>query len=97
MKCTTDAELLTQPTTKQAVEVAKHLKEAAGAVGSRVNEAASTAGSGTLRTGGVVYRYAKVRIVELESACENYIGQKPGQSLLIGAGFGFLVGLLTRK
>jgi hypothetical protein len=108
MEHITDAEALTKKAKREAVEFPTQLKEAvraagtrvrgvAAATGARVKQVAATAGSETGRAAKAAYREGRAKIGELRSACKYHIGQKPGRSFLVGVGFGFLVGLLTRK
>jgi hypothetical protein len=108
MEHITDAEALTQKAKREAVELPTQLKEAvraagtrvrgiAAAAGARVKQVATTAGNESGSAAKAAYREGRAKIRELRSACKYHIGQKPGRSLLVGVGFGFLVGLLTRK
>ena len=82
----TSLEELTEKTQRQSAEAAVHIKEVTGAA---VTKAA--------RIAEAAWYDAKTKASELQSACESYIGEKPGQSLSIALGIGFLIGLLTRR
>ena len=86
MTMQTGLEKLTENAQRQRIEVAAQVKEATGAAVTKA-----------LRIAEAAWYDAKTKGSELQSACESYIGEKPGQSLLIALGIGFLIGLLTRR
>jgi ElaB/YqjD/DUF883 family membrane-anchored ribosome-binding protein len=81
-----DSENTTEKAKRQSVEAAARVKEVAGAA---ANEA--------LRVAEAAWYDVKIKTSDLESTCELYIRDKPGQSLLLALGIGFLIGLLTRR
>jgi ElaB/YqjD/DUF883 family membrane-anchored ribosome-binding protein len=86
MTMQTGLEELTEKAQRQSTEAAAQVKEATGAAVTRA-----------LRIAEAAWDDAKTKASELQSACESYIGEKPGQSLSIALGIGFLIGLLTRR
>jgi ElaB/YqjD/DUF883 family membrane-anchored ribosome-binding protein len=80
------SEKLGEKVKSQGLEAAAHAKEAAGAA---ANEA--------LRVAEAAWHDAQTKVSDLQSTCELYIREKPGQSLLVALGIGFLIGLLTRR
>jgi ElaB/YqjD/DUF883 family membrane-anchored ribosome-binding protein len=86
MTMQTGLEELTEKAQRQSTEAATQLKEATEAAVTKAPRIAEAA-----------WYDAKTKASELQSACESYIGEKPGQSLSIALGIGFLIGLLTRR
>jgi ElaB/YqjD/DUF883 family membrane-anchored ribosome-binding protein len=82
----TGLEELTEKAQRQGTEAAAQVKE-------KMGEAVSKA----LRITEAAWYDAKTKASELQPACEFYIREKPGQSLLIALGIGFLIGLLARR
>ena len=86
MTMQTSLEELTEKAQRQSAEAAVQVKEATGAAVTKA-----------LRIAEAAWYDAKTKASDLQSACESYIGEKPGQSLLIALGIGFLIGLLARR
>ena len=82
---TTGSEELTEKAKMQATEATAQVKEAAGAAANEARQFAEAA-----------WHDAKATVGYLQSACESYVREKPGQALLIALGFGVSIGFLLR-
>lgn len=76
-----------------AAEAQKHIRE----VGGQIRDAA-TEKYGELRDQAEeYYEHGRKRAMELEQGLEDYVREKPIQSLLMAAGVGVLLGILWKR
>lgn len=81
----------------KAVEVAGTVRERAGEVATVVRERLSAFTDDLREQAGESYDQARERAKTLHGDAEDYIRQKPRESLLIALAAGFVVGLLLRR
>ncbi len=81
----------------KAVEVAGTVKEKAGEVATAVREKVSAFTDDLREQAGESYEQARERAKTLHGDAEEYVRQKPRESLLVALAAGFVVGLLLRR
>ena len=81
----------------KAAEVAGSVKEKAGEVATVVREKVSALTGDLREQAGESYEQARERVKTLHGDAEEYVRQKPRESLLVALAAGFVVGLLVRR
>ena len=83
--------------TGQLKESAQQVQENLRELGGQVREAASEQYHNLRQQASEYYEQGRQRAQEWEQGLEQYVQEKPIQSLLIAAGVGMLLGILWRR
>jgi ElaB/YqjD/DUF883 family membrane-anchored ribosome-binding protein len=83
--------------TQQLKESAQQVKENLRDMGSQVRDVASQQYDNLRQQASDYYEQGRQRAQEWEQGLEQYVQEKPIQSLLIAAGVGLLIGMLWKR
>lgn len=78
-------------------ESAKEVKENLRELGSQVRDTATQQYEQLREQASDYYQQGRDRAMEMEQSLEQYVQEKPIQSLLIAAGVGVLLGILWKR
>ncbi|MGB7157417.1 MAG: hypothetical protein WBD40_05090 [Tepidisphaeraceae bacterium] len=81
----------------QMRETAAQVQENLRNLGGQVRDAASEKYSKLREQAGEYYEHGRQRATEMEHSLEQYVQEKPIQSILIAAGVGVLLGVLWKR
>lgn len=84
-------------TTGQLKDTAQQVQENLRDLGGQVRDAATEQYQNLRQTASDYYEQGRQRAQEWEQGLEQYVQEKPIQSLLIAAGVGMLLGILWRR